>query len=115
MKIFYILDEENRVIPVADWSESIVPDADWKVTEIDGDAYGENWIPMYKEEEGEVVARTEDEIQADIDDIPWPEPTEEEQLRADVDFLTMENDFLEEQVEQDRADIDYLLMIMEEE
>ena len=35
--------------------------------------------------------------------------------QADVDYLTMENEYLEEQAEIDRADIDYLLMITEEE
>lgn len=42
-------------------------------------------------------------------------PSEEEKLRADVDFLTMENESLEGDVEQAKADIDYLLMITEEE
>jgi hypothetical protein len=34
--------------------------------------------------------------------------------QADVDFLTMENEFLIEENEQQQADIDYLLMITEE-
>ncbi len=34
--------------------------------------------------------------------------------QADVDFLTMENEYLTDQQEIDRADIDYLLMITEE-
>lgn len=42
-------------------------------------------------------------------------PTTEERLRADVDFLSMENEYLEGESEQARADIDYLLMITEEE
>ena len=42
-------------------------------------------------------------------------PTAEEILRADVDYLTMENEALEGDVEQAKADIDYLLMITEEE
>lgn len=48
-------------------------------------------------------------------------PTESDVLRADVDFLTMENEFLETenaelraQSEVDRADIDYCLMLLEE-
>ena len=49
----------------------------------------------------------------------WSEPSDipsqEEILRADVDFLTMENEALEGDVEQAKADIDYLLMITEEE
>lgn len=42
-------------------------------------------------------------------------PTEAERLQADVDFLTMENEYLEGESAQARADIDYLLMITEEE
>lgn len=48
----------------------------------------------------------------------WTDPSEiptvEERLRADVDYLTMENEYLEGESEQARADIDYLLMITEE-
>lgn len=115
MKIFYIVDDNDLVIPVCDWAEDIEPEEDWKVAEIEGKAYESHWVPLYKDVNGVVVARTAEEIQADIDEIPFPEPTETDQLRADVDYLTMENDFLEDQVEQDRADIDYLLMITEEE
>ena len=42
-------------------------------------------------------------------------PTAEDHLRADIDFLTMENEALTAESEQARADIDYLLMITEEE
>ena len=42
-------------------------------------------------------------------------PSGEEILRADIDFLTMENEALEDDVEQAKADIDYLLMITDEE
>ncbi len=34
--------------------------------------------------------------------------------QADVDFLSMENDFLVEENEQQQADIDFLLMMVEE-
>lgn len=53
-----------------------------------------------------------------IDDGEWSDPsvipTVEDHLRADIDFLTMENEDLEEQAEQARADIDYLLMLSDE-
>ena len=42
-------------------------------------------------------------------------PTMEDHLKADIDFLTMENESLTAESEQARADIDYLLMIKEEE
>ena len=35
--------------------------------------------------------------------------------QADIDFLNMENEAIEEDIEQAKADIDYLLMITEEE
>lgn len=115
MKIFYTINENNCVIPVSDWHEDIDPDESWHVGEIDGSAYEEHGIPLYKENNGVVVQRTQEEIDADIDALPTPEPTEVEQLRADIDYLTMENESLEEDVEQAKADIDYLLMITEEE
>ena len=115
MKIFYIVDEYSRVIPCCDWSENTVPEEDWRIGQLDGAAYEEHGIPLYKEADGIISRRTAAEVQADIDALPIPEPTETEQLRADVDFLTMENEALESESEQARADIDYLLMITEEE
>lgn len=54
-----------------------------------------------------------------IDGGDWSDPeaipSGEEILRADLDFLTMENEALEGDVEQAKADIDYLLMITDEE
>ena len=40
-------------------------------------------------------------------------PTETEMLKADVDFLLMENETLSEENAQLRADVDYLLMLQE--
>lgn len=37
-----------------------------------------------------------------------------QQTIADIDFLTMENEYLTEQTEQQQADIDYCLMLLEE-
>lgn len=42
-------------------------------------------------------------------------PSGVEILRADVDYLTMENEALEGTVEQQQADIDYCLMLLDEE
>lgn len=44
-------------------------------------------IPLYKYEDGEVVARNEFEINTDKANIPVPAPTAQEQMRADIDFL----------------------------
>ena len=116
MKIYFTIDDYKRVFPCSDWTEDVEPDFDWLVGETpSGNAYEEHGIPVWKYENNEIVFRSQEEIQADIDELPIPEPTESEQLRADVDFLTMENEALEEQAEQDRADIDYLLMLNGEE
>ena len=114
MRVYYITDEMDRILPVCDWREDIEPDEDWKVGDLDGNAYEDHGIPLYKDVDGTVTLRTLAEIRADIDAIPVPEPTETERLRADVDYLTMENEALESESEQARADIDYLLMITEE-
>lgn len=45
-------------------------------------------IPMYKWDGSQVVPRTETEIEADRAAIPEPPPSAQEQLRADVDFLS---------------------------
>ena len=115
MKIYYTIDSQSRVYPACDWRGDIEPDTDWKVGEIEGNAYEDHGIPLWKYEKGSITARSIAEIQADIDALPIDEPTETEQLRADVDFLTMENEALESESEQARADIDYLLMLTEEE
>ena len=44
-------------------------------------------IPLHRWDGERVVLRTEEEIAADRAAIPAPPPTEEERLRADVDFL----------------------------
>lgn len=49
--------------------------------------YTEDRIPRYKLVDGQAQERTEEEIQADRDAIPSPPPTEQEQLRADLDFI----------------------------
>lgn len=46
-------------------------------------------IPLYKYVNGEVVARTEDEIEYDRSAIPPAPPSPIEQLRADVDFIAI--------------------------
>ena len=40
-------------------------------------------------------------------------PTEEDVLRSEVSYLTMMNDYLESELEQKTADIDYCLMLLE--
>lgn len=49
--------------------------------------YTMDGIPLYKWDGSHVVHRTEEEIETDRAAIPEPPPSEQEQLRADVDFL----------------------------
>lgn len=44
--------------------------------------------PLYRWDGGQVVHRGEEEIAADRAAIPTPPPSAQEQLRADVDFLS---------------------------
>ena len=83
---------------------------------------GNDYVALYDENFAEtqriinIVGEEWPHIQLDGE---WTDPSEipttEEILRADVDFLSMENEYLEGESEQARADIDYLLMITEEE
>lgn len=116
MQFCYVLDERNCILPAWDYDEKIEPKEEWHFAEIDPNFYFFEIadIPAFKEVDGEIVKRTPEEIQEDIDKLPIPEPTEIERLRADVDFLTMENESLEEKNEQQQADIDFLLMMIEE-
>lgn len=47
----------------------------------------EDGIPLYRWDGAQVVRRSEEEVQADRAAIPPPPPSEQERLRADVDFL----------------------------
>ncbi len=49
--------------------------------------YDMDGIPMYRWDGEKVVIRTDKEIEADRAAIPAPPPSEQEQLRADVDFI----------------------------
>ena len=53
----------------------------------DGGLYTMDGILRYRWDGSAAVLRTEEELEADREALPEPEPTEHEQLRADVDFL----------------------------
>lgn len=89
MKIYFKVNNKKGIIPCCDWNENITPESDWYVGEIDHPVYEEHSIPLWKYENGECKRRTAEEIQTDIDAIPPIEPTSEEILRADVDYLLM--------------------------
>ena len=49
--------------------------------------YTEDGVPLYRWDGEAAVLRTAEEIQADLAAMPEPLPSEQERLRADVDFL----------------------------
>lgn len=53
----------------------------------DSGLYTIDGIPRYRWDGTQAALRTEEELEADRAARPVPEPTEQEQLRADVDFL----------------------------
>lgn len=57
-------------------------------TEENPPLYTMDGIPLYKYVDGEVMARTEEEIAADRAALSPPPPSAQEQLRADVDELS---------------------------
>lgn len=106
-KHYIKLDDRNRIIDT--WSDG--PNYDHDLTdaicineqgsyqfrfENGGEENPNIWnfegIPLYKYLKGNIVPRTEEEIQADIDALPEPEPTPMEQLRADIDFIAAMSD-----------------------
>ena len=56
----------------------------------------EHMIPLYKYENGDVVKRTEEEIEADISALPEPEvvPTQLDQMEAQLTYTAMMTDTL---------------------
>lgn len=101
-KYYIIIDSRNCIID--GWSDGPYPDRDTTnaicINERGGyqfllfpdgeenpNLYTYDFLPLYKWENGQVIARTEEEIEAQRAQIPPPPPSEQEQLRADVDFL----------------------------
>lgn len=105
-KVYILLDDQNRITRIdGGYSISNVDTETWTfIDEGTGDRYNlcqshylekglmtEDGIYNYKYENGEVVERTEEEIEADRQALAniVSTPTELEQLRADVDYLLM--------------------------
>ena len=102
-EVYVLLDVENRIIALdGGVSVSNVDKATWlKIDEgTDATKYGGcqqhyvemplytmDGIPRYRWDGTKVILRTEEELETDRAARPAPEPTEQEQLRADVDFL----------------------------
>ena len=98
-QVYALVDEEGRIIEVN--SSAFLADVEgWiKIDEGNGDSYhhaqgnyfpggnrDDRGIPLYKWDGTQAVRRTQEEIDADYIE-PEPMPTEQEQLRADIDFL----------------------------
>ena len=97
--VYVQTDESDRITSI---NSSAFVNSDWG-TEIDSgysdkhhhaqgnyfsDAlYTNDGIPRYKLVDGHAQERTTEEISADIAAIPMPPPTEQEQIRADIDFI----------------------------
>lgn len=103
-EIFYVYvkkDGNNRIISVnsskfvsPEWGIEIDSGAGDKYAHAQKNYFDENLttddgIPKYKLENGKAVLREIEEIETDRKNLPVPPPTEEEQLRADVDFLAV--------------------------
>ncbi len=88
-RIYFVTDERNLVYPCCDYSENIKPRSGWITGELEGNAHNDDGVLLWKYENGSCVQRTPEEVQADIDALPLPEPTGQEILRADIDYLLM--------------------------
>ena len=101
-KHYIKVDETGRI--VESWSDGPCPDNDMEgaicINEHGGyqfrlfpggeenpALYGDRGIPLYKWDGARVSARSQEEIDADYAAMPEPNPTEQEQMRADIDFL----------------------------
>lgn len=104
-KHYASVDDQNRILSL--WSDGPHPERSTEKAvcinekgsyqvylSIDGKRTEENprWltnegIPLYKWDGEKVVRRTDEEIEADRAAIPAPPPSEQERIRADIDFL----------------------------
>lgn len=103
-RVYAVVDGDGRILQIeGEYSLSNIPDLSAAVlveegTPCDRLNHAQNMylekglltddgIPLYKWDGGQVVPRTEAEIETDRAAIPPPPPSPQEQLRADVDFI----------------------------
>lgn len=100
-KVYIQTDDQKRILRceggyttpanLTDWTEIDEGEGDkYNLCQshyFDGGLYTMDSIPRYRWDGSVAVLRTEEELEADRAARPAPEPTEQEQLRADVDFL----------------------------
>ena len=89
-KVYVRTDNYNRIIAVnssafvsSDWGRQIDEGIEYKYRHAQGNyfsngIYTDDGIPRYKLVDGAPVLRTEEEVQADRDAMPAPEPTTDE-------------------------------------
>ncbi len=90
---YIAIDAQGRI--TSGWSDGPQRDRDTTgavcINEAGGEEnpplYTEDGIPLYRWDGERVVRRSEEEVQADRAALPAPAPSEQERLRADVDFL----------------------------
>ena len=85
--IIFTLDN-SRVIPICDDDGRELEAGQYR-GQIESPAFESHWIPLWKYENGACVRRTTEEIAADIAEIPVPPSTPEQIDRADIDYLLM--------------------------
>ena len=103
-RVYIVIDEQNRIVQIeGEYSLSNIRDLSSAILLEEGPACDRlnhaqtaylpkpllthDGIYQYKWDGTQAVERTEEELEADRAARPAPEPTEQEQLRADVDFL----------------------------
>lgn len=101
-KHYITTDPEGRIL--SGWSDGPIPDRDTTGAVLLTDQggyqfriapggeenpalYTQDSIPLYRWDGEQVVRRSEAEIASDRAALPAPAPSEQERLRADVDFL----------------------------
>lgn len=102
---YYIkIDERNRIID--GWSDGPNPDKDitnaicineegsyqfrlYPGGEENPNIYTLEGIPKYEYVNNQISLRSEEDIQDDLKNLPEPAPTELEQMRADIDFISV--------------------------
>lgn len=98
-RVYVLADDSNKIIRIE--GESTLPEdlTGWtKIDEGEGERfdraqakyldkflYTDDGIPRYKLEAGEVVERSDEEIQADLDAIPEPDPSPTEEIIGLID------------------------------
>ena len=92
MRIIFTTDNKHSVCPCFDDDGSRELEEGQYRGEIEAPAYETHSIPLWKYENGICVRRTQEEIAADIAELPIPEPTEYDRLRADIDYIMMMED-----------------------